>query len=222
MLTIRIYTRFGSNSPIFLRISRREWRNYQLCWEKISPYFGDDWTERIKEDPYFVTKILFKSKEHFMQSIVFSAMCLEAFIYDYAANNFTDTYAKKYLDKLDIASKWVIIPKMITGKDFPTDSQAFQDLQRLIKERNNIVHSKSTHKPRSENLVEILKTIGPRMKKDVETEKYFNKIPPHEIVIEVLQELRKLEGENDIGTQWWQLENTKYEYDEFKHFKEKK
>ena len=76
-------------------------------------------------------------------SIVFAAMCLEAFIYDYAATATSDSYVKKYLDKLDLVSKWIIVPRIITGKEIPRGSKALQMLSKLIAARNSLIHFKS-------------------------------------------------------------------------------
>ncbi len=50
-----------------------------------------------------------------VSTIVFAGMCLEAEAYDYAAIHLTDAYTTAHLDKLDLISKWVLIPKLITG-----------------------------------------------------------------------------------------------------------
>ena len=52
-----------------------------------------------------------------------------------------------------------------------------------------------------------MKVIGPMIMKEVRRETYIQRqhLYPFEIVIEILTELRKLEGK-DIATQWWQLE----------------
>ena len=42
--------------------------------------------------------------------IVFSAMVLESYIYDYASRHLTDAFVKDHLDKLDTLSKWIIVP----------------------------------------------------------------------------------------------------------------
>jgi hypothetical protein len=75
--------------------------------------------------------------------VAFASMCLEAFIYDYAASNFSDTFVKNYIDKLDLKSKWVIVPQLVTGKVFDTSSKAYELLTKLVKYRNEIVHAKS-------------------------------------------------------------------------------
>ncbi|MBN2591760.1 MAG: hypothetical protein JXA96_17975 [Sedimentisphaerales bacterium] len=76
-------------------------------------------------------------------AVVFSHLFMEAVIYDYGAINTSDTYMKKYVDKLDFLAKWVVIPKLITGCSFPTNSQAFQLLSKLKKARNELVHFKT-------------------------------------------------------------------------------
>jgi mevalonate kinase len=86
-------------------------------------------------------------------------MCLESFIYDYAAHNLSDIYVKKYLDKLGLKSKWLIIPRLVTGKDFPTDSKAFQGLQKLIEERNKLVHYKSRPEPSDEEFDKLVQKL---------------------------------------------------------------
>lgn len=76
-------------------------------------------------------------------AVVFTAMYFEAFIYDYAASCLGDKYSKDYLDKLDFISKWIIIPKLITGKEISKSGQAYESLKRLYKDRNYLVHLKS-------------------------------------------------------------------------------
>ncbi|MBT3984541.1 MAG: hypothetical protein HOE90_24505 [Bacteriovoracaceae bacterium] len=76
-------------------------------------------------------------------SVVFTAMYFEAFIYDYAASYLGDDYSKSHLDKLDFISKWLVIPKLITGKELSKEGQAYQALKRLHKDRNSLVHLKS-------------------------------------------------------------------------------
>ena len=56
------------------------------------------------------------------------------------------------------------------------------------------------------DMKDLCKKYGPLIKKNAEREINFEKTSPYDTVIEVLNELRKLEGENEIATQWWQLE----------------
>jgi hypothetical protein len=79
--------------------------------------------------------------------IVFSAMAVEAYIYDYAARHLGDTYVKDHLEKLDTLSKWVIIPELITGREMPHRENWRGLLTKLIKTRNSIIHHKSSELP---------------------------------------------------------------------------
>ncbi|MHB9093495.1 MAG: hypothetical protein ACYC21_02390, partial [Eubacteriales bacterium] len=83
--------------------------------------------------------------KHSITTIVFCALAVEAFIYDYGARNTSDTYIQKYVDKLDTISKWVVIPKLVTGKEFPKENQSFELLSRLVKNRNSLVHHKAVN-----------------------------------------------------------------------------
>ena len=91
--------------------------------------------------------------------IVFSSMCLEAIINHYAIIKLSKSYFENHLDRINIKNKWILIPKLILNKDFNKDSQAYEFLDKLIKNRNDLVHYKSR----------ILK-ITPELKKQKEEE----------------------------------------------------
>lgn len=86
-----------------------------------------------------------KVEDYYVIALVFVALAVEAYIYDYAAKKLTDNFVGSHLDKLDLASKWVVMPKLVTGKDFPKDGKAFYLLKQLVKNRNYIVHNKSAN-----------------------------------------------------------------------------
>ena len=79
--------------------------------------------------------------------IVFSTMAVEAYIYDYAARHLGDAYVKDHLDKLDTLSKWIVVPKLITGRELSRQQKWFELLKKLIKARNSIIHHKSSDAP---------------------------------------------------------------------------
>jgi hypothetical protein len=81
--------------------------------------------------------------------IVFSALVLEAYIYDYAARHLTDAFVKDHLDRLDTFSKWIIVPELVTGKRLSQPSNWQGALMRLIKARNSVIHYKSSEPPAS-------------------------------------------------------------------------
>ncbi|HSH52336.1 MAG TPA: hypothetical protein VK982_11495 [Bacteroidales bacterium] len=88
---------------------------------------------------------IIKRRTQNLTAIVFTFIFLEALIYDYCATFTSDNFVKKYIDKLDFISKWVLIPKFVSGSQFPTDSQSFEYLQRLKKERNDLMHFKNEY-----------------------------------------------------------------------------
>jgi hypothetical protein len=79
--------------------------------------------------------------------IVFSTMAVEAYMYDYAARYLGDAFVKDHLDKLDTLSKWIIVPKLITGRELPRQQKWFELLKKLIKARNSVIHHKSSDAP---------------------------------------------------------------------------
>jgi hypothetical protein len=79
--------------------------------------------------------------------IVFAVIAAEAYIYDFAARHLGDTYVERHLDKLNLQSKWVVVPKLVKGYSLPSDGQAFQALVELTRDRNEIVHSKTRKMP---------------------------------------------------------------------------
>ena len=104
--------------------------------------------ERIRKIQEFENKIAeaYSRRERTaVIPIVFGAMCLEAFIYCYGASHISGKYMKEHLDKLSLQSKFLIVPKLVTGKQFPTDSQAYEGLVKLKEDRNSLVHFKSKH-----------------------------------------------------------------------------
>jgi len=75
--------------------------------------------------------------------IIFSVSSLEAYINHYAISRLSRNYLKKYLDKLDLLSKWIVLPRIITGKQLDPGSKSVQELRWLINLRNKMVHYKS-------------------------------------------------------------------------------
>lgn len=75
--------------------------------------------------------------------IIFSNITIESYIYDYAARNLGDAFVKSHLDKLDLLSKWIIFPELITGKGLNRSQQWFSSLKKLVNTRNKITHSKT-------------------------------------------------------------------------------
>lgn len=96
-------------------------------------------------------------------STIFSAMFLEAYIFDYGARKSSGAYIKNYIDKLDPPSKWIIVTKLFNKKGIESYSQCFELIKKLFKIRNNLAHNKSKEfegiDRLSEKRLEILKPI---------------------------------------------------------------
>lgn len=101
----------------------------------ISTDEGEDPTPRQQQNQVL--------KRLSFQTIVFSAMSCEAAIFDLAAIQLGDDYASKYLDKLDLISKWVVVPPLICGRSMNVDGPAINSLRELTRLRNGLVHHKS-------------------------------------------------------------------------------
>lgn len=78
-----------------------------------------------------------------IKTIVFSAMAIEAAVFDLAAIQLGDKVATDYLDKMDLTGKWVIVPRLICGRSIREGSPAINALRSLVKARNALVHHKS-------------------------------------------------------------------------------
>jgi len=83
-------------------------------------------------------------------AIVFSALALEAFINYYGTQTLSKSYFENYSDRLDLVSKWLIIPRLSLGKELNPGRRAMNLLRALVHKRNNLVHFKSRTKKISE------------------------------------------------------------------------
>lgn len=77
-----------------------------------------------------------------IQTVVFAGMCVEAAIFDLAAIHLGDQYTK-YLDKLDLVSKWIVVPQLVCGQVLDAHGPAITALRTLTTVRNSLVHQKS-------------------------------------------------------------------------------
>ena len=129
--------------------------------------------------------------------VVFCAMSLEAYINHYAISHLSKNYLKTYLDKLDLLSKWIVIPRITTGTQLDAGSRPLQDLSWLITLRNKLVHYKS----RKVSIEEIKDTDflwENDAKRAIETVK------------NLAQELKKID--NDIYIDWTTKSYNKYPF----------
>lgn len=150
------YLRINCNCGFYVDISKEHNLVANESLEELSKV-----NEKITDDDsyaiYFNEQLRLERmvEKNCIITITFAAIALEAFIYDYAAIYFGDVYVKKYIDKLDVVSKWVVIPKMVTGKEIPRDRNCFELFKQTIKLRNEFIHSKSRNF-NEENAIELI------------------------------------------------------------------
>lgn len=130
-------------------------------------------------------------------SVTFSAMCLEAFLYDYAAEKLDDAYVRDHLDKLDLPSKLVLYPKLVVAKDFDKSTEAYAKTVELVRLRNELVHFKSKPYDLSDDkAIDMHANLQPKLAKGVDDSTQTVRL--------VLGELDRMNGSNyfSIDLDW--------------------
>ncbi|BFM18393.1 hypothetical protein R50073_45760 [Maricurvus nonylphenolicus] len=127
------YSRMGGLQYVYFEVAQEE---YVKCLD-VEALDDSDLHESEK------TELSYKATGHAVKAIVFSALCVEASINNYAGIHLGDSYCENHLYSMDVISKWVVIPKLVCGKSIDKSGPAFGALKRLIKARNKLVHNKS-------------------------------------------------------------------------------
>lgn len=84
-----------------------------------------------------------KIKFNYVEIIVFSIMCIEAFLNDYIASCILDDNYYNNFDMLNVLAKLNLIVQFIFKDDSDKSEKCASMLKGLNKKRNNLVHSKS-------------------------------------------------------------------------------
>ena len=129
-ITFRYYETFYSIS----------FKNYQEIIKECNR--RDNTKGRTDDDIDIICECNAKIQGLAITTVVFSCMCIESYINCYGVSNFSKSYFENYLDKLDLKSKWVVIPKLVTGNQIKTDLNVFEKLENVITLRNKLVHDK--------------------------------------------------------------------------------
>lgn len=78
--------------------------------------------------------------------VVYCCISLECYIFNYATRRLGETFCKKHVDRhMSLHAKWLIVPKLATGKAIPADHNGIALLQKLVKARNSVVHAKAVN-----------------------------------------------------------------------------
>ena len=111
-------------------------RNYVRAKERFGEldFSADGFEEDLSFDVFI---------EHSISTIIFSTMCIEAYLNDYAAACLGDDEFYGYFDKLSIEGKFALVGKFVLSIEVNKSQSYYSRLKRLIRERNQYTHSKS-------------------------------------------------------------------------------
>lgn len=114
-------------------IAMRSYYNAYLLHEKIKK---EKYSGELLEEKYLL-------EEQVVVTVVFSAMCIEAFFNDYAAACLGDSEFYDNFDRLSALSKFKLISKFILKTDIDKSKAYYSYLKSLFALRDSYVHSKS-------------------------------------------------------------------------------
>lgn len=177
------YCRIGVADSTFISIAIKNHKNYIENKKKLE--FASDVPKYPNSDSEY-SRLENELYENYACIIVFAAMFMESYIYDYAARNLGDSYVTNHLSKLVTISKWIIIPKIITNKEIDKTRNSFETFKRLIGLRNKIVHWKS----QEGNHERITKSIEFKFYNALETKSIFDSI------FDIFSQLQKMDDKD--------------------------
>jgi hypothetical protein len=130
------YARCNVLAGLYYRMARDFYSKFLVCESQYKNFVksGDD------EGRFHA---LYDIDQNGVGVIIFTALYLESSINDFAAIHLSDKYAREYLDKLDLKSKWMVSLRLIVDKELSTDKAGYNGLVRLVRNRNALVHAKS-------------------------------------------------------------------------------
>ena len=78
-------------------------------------------------------------------AVLFATVALECYIHNYATRKLGEGFTKKHVDSMGHQTKWLVVPKLATGKGIPRDHKSMELLGKLIKARNCLAHAKAVN-----------------------------------------------------------------------------
>ncbi|WP_413176224.1 hypothetical protein [Anabaena azotica] len=128
---------------IYFKIAKQKLELALSCEKSVRSWIIDrNRNEWVKQDS--IDHAYYEFLENAITSIIFSGLTVESFINYYGTTRLSKNKFNTYLDKLDLLSKWIVVPKFITGQEISTDSQALELLKKLVSSRNKLIHYKSS------------------------------------------------------------------------------
>ena len=187
------------NSPFFFRICEDNYKRFKNCEHELLALPKDEFVE-FNHDRR--NELQDERDKYGTIVVVFAAMCLEAFIYDYAVHYLSESCAKKF-DRYSHIKKWEVIPKQVTGTQIPANSKAFELLRELIKNRKNFVHTKSKRMPENRD-DEFFDNVENNKVKE-ERQRATNAHKAYQTLKEIFIELDKIDSGDIKKTGLWQF-----------------
>jgi len=144
------YKRMNFNGEIYFSIFNNAVKQYEVHKKEAEDLFGTGGKTGMIAVEWFLQnlKIEHKMQQNELIAITFAAMFLECIIWDYAAANTSQSLTEDSLGNIGLIGKWRVIPKLVNNdKNINIDPKAIALLKKLVKERNDITHSKSKPVP---------------------------------------------------------------------------
>lgn len=132
------FARIRTNTWVYYDACQRGYVDFLNLTEKIVPHSAEEYVHDEEQDD-----VRWRCNIAGLQTVIFSAMCFEAAVFEYAADRLGDAYVRDHLDKLDVLSKWVIALRLVAGFELRKDRAPYAAFKQTVVARNQLVHSKS-------------------------------------------------------------------------------
>ncbi len=96
--------------------------------------------------------VLKSIEENAVITVLMASAAVELYINDAAARLLGQNYSERHFDRIDIVSKWMLLPRLVSKYAPDRESKGIRLLRTLVETRNKLMHPKS--KPLKESLFE--------------------------------------------------------------------
>ncbi len=126
-------SRLGGYSHVYFDFCESAYSKHLVKLDEMAQAENEQKEEELDSDAF----------EQGIKTIIFAALCVEAAINDYGAWQLGDSYFKAHLNNLDVTSKWVVVPRLVCGKQINKEGPGYGHLVSLVKARNELIHNQS-------------------------------------------------------------------------------
>lgn len=84
--------------------------------------------------------LCFEELKYSMYAVLYSSFALEAYINKIGHEKFKDKW--KFVENIPLMTKWIVFPKILTGKNIDVSKSPFSYLKKIKNLRNILVHFK--------------------------------------------------------------------------------